>query len=540
MTYGGPLRLASAWNIAAGRESSNVQRALSRTYGTDADLVHERLALIRRVLDTFVARFGDRPCRVFRCPGRINLRGMHVDTHGGYLNLMTRHREFVVVAAPRDDRTVTCVNIAPEFDETSFGIEAEPASPPPPGHWANYLRGCVNVARGVFPDTEFGGTAMAVGSDIPIGAALSSSSALCVACLTAILACHGKALEPEALILAARDAEWCAGSRCGVSDQAAMVLGGPNELVNIALLPWQLDTSTARRLTFPEDLEVLVVNSYTSRSLSGAAALAYNRNRFAYSLALDVLRHQMRALGWPERLVGKAIRLSNLSPDFFAEVGGNRAILGLLRAVPETISLSELRRRYELPSFDEAYERYFGAVSEDQRPKTIALRGPLLFGIAESERARVFPEALTVGDIEMAGTLMTIGHDGDRVVAPDGSAFVYDVSDAALDAFVERNVPIAQIPGAYGASSPPLDVLVDAAIQAGALGACLTGAGIAGTVLALCNTQDAPTVAEAVRQRLASPEYTRVSGRQAPLEDREVASAVVTNHATAAASELVL
>src|SRR5690606_31709863 len=105
--------------------------------------------------------------------------------------------------------------------------------------------------------------------DIPEGAALSSSAALCVAGVSAVLACNGLALDPAALILAARDAEWYAGSRCGVSDQAAMVLGGPGEMVNVALYAARLSVAGARRIAFPGDLAVLVVNSHTRRSISG-------------------------------------------------------------------------------------------------------------------------------------------------------------------------------------------------------------------------------------------------------------------------------
>jgi len=164
----------------------------------------------------------------------------------------------------------------------------------------------------------------------------------------------------------------------------------------------------------------------------------------------------------------------------------------------------------------------------------------LLFGIAESERARLFLPTLEAGDFKRAGALMVAGHNGDRRVCADGTPYVYDVSDAALGRLATADTPIELCPGAYGASSAVLDALVDAALDAGALGASLTGAGIAGTVLALCRAEDADRIIEAVRNRLASPDYAAIANRDAPLTNGEIAQGVLTNSATASACELRL
>ena len=174
------------------------------------------------------------------------------------------------------------------------------------------------------------------------------------------------------------------------------------------------------------------------------------------------------------------------------------------------------------------------------RPETIGLRGPLLFGIAESERARLFPEALETGDFEKAGRLMTRGHDGDRRVRADGSPYRYDVSDATFAAIRESRESVEWCPGAYGASTSVLDFLVDAALEAGALGASLTGAGMAGAVLALCRAADAGPIAETLRQRMASPHYAQRCNRPDGLTGEELGQAVLTNTATACAGELHL
>lgn len=527
--------------------------ALHAVYGNDPDILRGRMELLRAVVKTFLHRFGDCPLRIFRSPGRINLRGMHVDTHGGYLNLMTHQREVVLAVSPSDGPTSVCVNINPARDEVSFnphaadvpdprrdwlGFISDPAlqaAPHPPrGHWGRYMEGCALRVRHAFPDAQLRGLAIAVGGDIPEGAALSSSASLCVAGVSAVLACNGLGLDPAALILAARDAEWYAGSRCGVSDQAAMVLGGPGEVVNVALLATQLDVSGVKRVALPDDLRILVVNSHTRRSLSGAEMLDYTRNRFAYSLALEVLRSELAS-----SVASSLDRLSRFSPETLPDWRDPRNIYRLLQGIPEEIDLETLRDNYDLHNLNAVYEQYFGSLPPGQRPTHFQLRGPLLFGLAESERARVFVQLLEQGDFVRAGRLMNIGHDGDRRLTATGAPYRFSVDDASLQACAAEARPLADCPGVYGASSPVLDALVDAALEAGALGACLTGAGIAGTVLALCRTTDAPVVAASLRQRLSAPDYPQLAHLKSPLTPSQLDSSIVTNQATAAAGELM-
>lgn len=559
---------ASVWAAqlaqAGGGGGSQTALTFQTVYGSSSQVLDERLALLRAVVNTYLERFGDGPLRVFRSPGRINLRGMHVDTHGGFLNLMTHQREVVIAVSPRPDSRVTFVNIDRRYQEVDFDVREEPPAPAfqgswhnfvtdpkiqeraraRKGEWGNYLRGCALRVLHQFPRTAFTGLQGVVGSDLPPGAALSSSAALCVATVGAMVACMGERLDIASHVLAARDAEWYTGSRCGLSDQAAMLLGNLDKVVHVALKTTddgQLETVPEPSvLVFPEDLRTLVVHSYTQRSLSGPELVHYTRNRFAYSLAMELLRQEMQLQAFRDSFAGKRVHLADLSPDKFSHCGGVRALYGLLRKIPERVSVRELRERYKLPSVEAAFEQYFASVPEKDRPKYIELRGPLLFGIAESERARIFCEAIAAGDFVLAGRLMTIGHDGDRRVRADGSLFSYDVSDVALEHLEKAGAPIHWCPGSYGASSLVLDALVDAALSAGALGASLTGAGIAGSILALCRVEDADRVAENVRRRLAKNDYLALAGRDAPLTERELEEAVVVNQATAAAGELPL
>ena len=549
-----------AWLEALDGPPNGLSSTLVRIYGDDECVLESRRALLRRVLETAAHHLGDSPVRLFRAPGRINLRGMHVDTHGGYLNLMTHQREIVLACAESDSPEMSLWHADKAYAPCAFDPESLTAAPAfrkswtefldssaardaaagRRGDWSCYVEGAALSIQHRFPRETVTGFRGVLDGDLPQGAALSSSAALCIVCCVALLRLNGLTLPDDALIEAARDAEWYAGSRCGIADQAAIVLGTRGEAVHAALQPGALDTAAARRVPLPPDARILVINSYTTRSISGPQRIAYTRNRFAYSMAVAILHQELARIGLPSDAVARMGSFAALTPQRLAALPGAPSVYTLLKAIPEAMTLEAMRMRYELPTLDAQYATWFGGLAESERPRAFELRGPLLFGLAESERARVFADFLRKGDLVQAGRAMTIGHDGDRVRNADGSPFHQPVSDAELDALEANHTPLWQCPGAYGASSPALDALVDAALDSGALGASLTGAGIAGSVLALCDAQSVETVRTAVRERLAKDDYPALAGLPGPLTPTQLDAAAVTNHAPAGAGEIVV
>lgn len=549
MTIDAP-RCASAWIALIGRPDAAARLGLPAIYGEDAALCEERRARMRSAIMRYREVYGDDPVRVFRAPGRINLRGMHVDTHGGWLNLMTHQREVLVVSGASPDGAVSVANTNPAYSPLRVSLaelpQPEPGAPwgdfigsgpvcarhaAAPGHWRNYIEGAWLRARFAFPGS--GGLRLVVDSTLPEGAALSSSAALCIALLQSWAGWYGAPFKAAELILAAQDAEWYTGSRCGTCDQAAIVLGQPNAIIHAALDPRRFSIAGARAIPFPDALRVLVINSHTARNISGADKIAYTTNRFAYSMALSIFRQAAGALG-PEAARG----WTSLAAISAESLGGNANLYRVLRDVPERIALGDLRATYDLPHLDAEYARYFGDLPEALKPREIGLRGPLIFGIAESARARSFARAMEAGAWARAGALMTVGHEGDRRVDRDGRPVLHDLSDARLDQLAASDVPIEEYPGAYGASSPALDALVDAALEHGALGASLTGAGIAGVVLALCRAEDAAQIAEGMRQFMGGAAYARTALLPDRLSPAQLAGTVVENRACAGAGEV--
>jgi len=230
--------------------------------------------------------------------------------------------------------------------------------------------------------------------------------------------------------------------------------------------------------------------------------------------------------------------LGQITPETF----GLQKIYEILRALPERITVAELKRRYSASEIDGRLDRFFGQLG--RFPDSVEVRGAALWGIAESERSRAFARLVKEGRIREAGELMYIGHDGDRLFAfseddeenhggtearrghrepesqkarkpeshpPALRSFVSPylrgcispieftqnrVTDDYLDALVAdlesgeakkvANAQLARQPGDFDASSLELDTIVEIARRTpGIIGASLTGAGFGGNVLAL-------------------------------------------------------
>ncbi|MBI2422347.1 MAG: hypothetical protein HYV27_05910 [Candidatus Hydrogenedentes bacterium] len=544
---------ASALARMLSHPSPDLLATLAPIYGANPAITAARIRLLLEAAEAFHAAFGDQPVRLFRAPGRINLRGMHVDTHGGYLNLMTHQREVVLIAATTDDGRCHFLNTDPQHSPVTLDLFALDDRPDFAGTWARfieseearvlrasattdwapYVQGAAYRVRHGEKDRHLRGLRAVVASDLPEGSALSSSAALCSVIQLALARCNGLDYSCEAHIRLARDGEWFTGARTGLADQSAMWLGAADTLQQLAIRGDDIGTATMRTLTWPEDLSLLVVQSFTQRSLSGAQLLDYTSNRFAYSMAMAVMQIAL------QRISGDAPLPFHYLSDWPAIApcleGG---VYELLREIPVEASLDSLRNDYSIPGIDEAYQRYFGQAPQELRPRSVPLRGPLLFGLAESERARAFLGRLAERNYDRAAALMNAGHDGDRVRMPDGTPCVHDVSDAALRAWSRASQPLALCPGAYGASSPILDALVDTARAAGAIGASLTGAGIAGSILVLCARDTVPAVRNALAVLLLSPRYEALTGHAPPEPDAVQADAILENCATSGAGEI--
>jgi galactokinase len=163
--------------------------------------------------------YGKSPAGVWAAPGRVNLIGEHTDYNDGYVLPFALPQRTYVAAAPTDDPEWTVWSAEP--DETVSFPAAGLARGAVQG-WAAYVAGVVWALRE--RGYEVPPCRLAITSDVPLGAGLSSSAALECAVLTALVELAGLDLPvPDRPALAQRAENEFVGVPCGIMDQTAAV-----------------------------------------------------------------------------------------------------------------------------------------------------------------------------------------------------------------------------------------------------------------------------------------------------------------------------
>lgn len=514
------------WRKALGDPRGPFLDHLRACYGDHPDLLARRRALWLSVLDRFALAFDDRrEVYLLGVPSRINWEGHHVDHQGGSYNATTDEREIVAVVRARLDRSVHAVNVAYQrFRDASFTLDDE-AQGGSRGDWDCYLRGAAGALQKRLAGPALRGMDMAVGSDIPIGAGLSSSHALVLAGALGVLAVNQARLDKRQAVMLVQQGEWFVGSRTGLGDQATMVFGRRDRLFSSPVI--EPDEIAPRQVVLPPDHVRVLINSFTHHKLAGASGLGYNARVFAYKTAFPLVLSALLDVGALPGAVRACRRLAHVAPDRFPVSSIYRALASL----PDRMTLQEAEelfgravarvRDLDVPlaaaSFPDLVRTYFG---DGDRPDAISVKGVALYGLAECWRSRRYPELLEQGDLERAGRLVYVGHDGDRVVRRDlrgryqpSEPTVTDARLLALAADAESGDPgraeAAQLEwqaGDYRASVPELDRLVDVCRDAGAVSASLTGGGLGGVVTAMIRSDRLPDLQARVLELFAAEE----------------------------------
>ncbi len=301
----------------------------------------------RPALAALIARFraahGRSPLAAARAPGRVNLIGEHTDYNEGLVLPCAIDRDTLALVASRDDGRFVCVS-REEPERVHFSWDA----PPSEGGFGAYVYGVVQALAERGP--RLLGADLAVASDVPVGAGLSSSAALCVALVSALDAVFGLGLDPRARAETAWRAENAfVGVPCGRMDPLASALGQRDSALAIDCRSLRVDV-----IPLPARLRLLVADSGVRRRL---VAGAYGDRRAECAEAL--------------RLAG----LAGIAPP------GARALrdLGV----------------EDLPRIERAL------------PDTLARR--VRHVLRENERVRATASALATGDLARAGALLREG-----------------------------------------------------------------------------------------------------------------------------------
>ena len=156
--------------------------------------------------------------RRFRAPGRVNIIGEHTDYNGGFVLPTGLDLYTTVTARVRPDRILGATS--PGFDPAGR-CDLDAPGAVSPGSWFDYVRGVAIELEAA--GYRLRGADLAIESDLPLGAGLSSSAALELASAMALLRLSGQSAEPNKLSRICQIAEQKhAGVRCGIMDQFAV------------------------------------------------------------------------------------------------------------------------------------------------------------------------------------------------------------------------------------------------------------------------------------------------------------------------------
>ncbi len=221
--------------------------------------------LDQSVSTIFKSKFGKEPL-VIIAPGRINLIGEHTDYNEGFVMpaAVDKHLIFAIASNQTDRFNFFSINFNASVSFTISDLTAG-------GEWHHYLMGVIDGVqtrghhvRGV--DCVFGG-------DIPGGAGMSSSAALCCGFGFALNELFQFNLTRLDLAKIGQYAEHnFAGLMCGIMDQYASLYGKKDAA-------FILDCRTLQHEYLPfhfPDIEILLVDTKVKHTL---ATSAYNVRR---------------------------------------------------------------------------------------------------------------------------------------------------------------------------------------------------------------------------------------------------------------------
>ncbi|WP_374209327.1 galactokinase [Microbacterium hydrocarbonoxydans] len=367
---------------------------------------------IRRSTALLAELTGSAPEGIWSAPGRVNLIGEHTDYNDGFvLPFAIPHRTAAAVARREDDRIRVASTFADgpvevALDELGTLFPTPTGSAPRVPEWAAYPLGVAWALRQA--GATGSGVDIALASDVPVGAGLSSSAAIEGATASALNELWDAGLDRTALARIGRRAEnEAVGAPTGIMDQMASMLGEPDAAIF-------LDCRSLDAVPVP----VGVVDA-------GLAILVMD-TRVSHSHATG---------GYRER---------RASCERGAELMGVPSL--------RDVSMADLPRAAEIMD-DVTLRRVRHIVTENQR------------------------------------VLDTV-----RILREQGARAIGDLLIASHTSMRDD----------FEISVPELDLAVESAVAAGAIGARMTGGGFGGAAIALIEADAEQTVSDAVRAAFAA------------------------------------
>ena len=177
-----------------------------------------------RAVSLFRERFGGEPDGTWLAPGRANLMGEHTDYNEGFVLPFALGQGVTAAASRNPDRAGRRLTVCSRQEPgDTVEVDLDGLAPGRVTGWAAYPAGVAWALEAA--GHRLPGACIAIDSDVPAGAGLSSSAALECATALALTSLAGLDVPRAELVTIARRAEnEFAGVPTGIMDQSASLL----------------------------------------------------------------------------------------------------------------------------------------------------------------------------------------------------------------------------------------------------------------------------------------------------------------------------
>ena len=196
-------------------------------------------------------------------PGRINLIGEHVDYNGGSVlpGAIDKKVEFTVENIPGNKCFIESktINKKFEFDFSSLEKSAE--------HWQNYILGTVNNLINK-KNQRISAFSCEINSSLPIGAGISSSSALISGLAWSLIEINNLEIKKNEIVDIVSDVEHnYIGLKGGIMDQFTILNGQKNKLIHLECHSRNFKYVNAEF----KDYQIILLNTNVEHNLANTA-----------------------------------------------------------------------------------------------------------------------------------------------------------------------------------------------------------------------------------------------------------------------------
>lgn len=393
---------------------------------------------------------------VTRAPARLDIMGGIADYSGSNVFEMTLNRAAVVACQSREDRNLKALTLQQEgvlrpyfqinLDDfyadgslKSYSDISSLFNQDTKTSWSGYILGCFFTLLKENKLQNFPhGAAIAIKSDIPMGAGIASSAAIEVATLCAINHLYNLKLDGIEIARLAQIVEnKIVGAPCGIMDQLTSAVGTQGKILSILCQPDKILES----IEIPQQVSFIGIHTKTPRSTKSSA---YIDTRTAAFMGLRILKEE---LNWDK-----------IDDNYLCHITVQEFQEYCLPLLPNEMKGSD---------FLEKYNDTDDKVTEVDPDKVYTVKDRVKHPIFENERVRQFISAIknTIKYPQNATKYLS-----------DAGILMYESNDSYRDL--------------AGLGSQEIDGIVNIARKigedAGIYGAKITGGGGGGTVAMLC------------------------------------------------------